>query len=315
MLSAEESKPTKDANLLEQIEKIKLKKDLPKQNYPIPPNVAGQIPVPQKLAAIQAYVEKLAYNYTGTNYFDVRKNRPLARIFETARSITRQALPIKCVEAVFLSAHLTQGIKEVERIPLAFKSSVGGQTYRHIVMAVKHNSKWGSLGLSRRRELYYKDLVFDSLGDLVLEFRRSYETVFHTVKRVRAGLLIPHEPVSGEYVCWNHISQKCSNEDMDALVQAFSEYGRSARRHYEQWKKLGGYVCGVVKKNPSSPARVRGSSGPPPVAGDGVIDNVVTSVSCVAGSESDSSDDVEVGDRVSSSSGDDSQTRVTFMSV
>ena len=60
------------------------------------------------LGVRRRYIEKLQYNFTGVNYFDIRKNRPMTRILETAREITRQALPIKCVEAVFLAAYLTQ---------------------------------------------------------------------------------------------------------------------------------------------------------------------------------------------------------------
>ena len=104
------------------------------------------------------------------------------RILETAREITRQALPIKCVEAVFLATYLTQGLRELERVPVSFKSQVDGNTYKHIILAVKHNSKWGAVGLSRRRELYFKEMTFDSLGELFLEFKRSYERVFHTLK-------------------------------------------------------------------------------------------------------------------------------------
>ena len=82
------------------------------------------------------------------------------RILETAREITRQALPIKCVEAVFLATYLTQvtlpragtliltltltltltyltqGLRELERVPVSFKSQVVGNTYTHITLAV-----------------------------------------------------------------------------------------------------------------------------------------------------------------------------------
>ena len=81
------------------------------------------------------------YNFTGVNYFDVRKHRPLGRILETGREITRQALPIKCVEAVFVATYLTHGVKELERIPMSFKSQVDGVTYKHIVLALKYNGK------------------------------------------------------------------------------------------------------------------------------------------------------------------------------
>ena len=155
-----------DAELEAAIAAIRGNKDLPRPPYPTLPNLNAPGSMQNKVLAVQTYIEKLQYNFTGVNYFDIRKNRPMTRILETAREITRQALPIKCVEAVFLGCYLTQGLRDLERVPISFKSQVDGNTYKHIVLAVKHNSKWGAIGLSRRRELYYKDLTFESLGEL-----------------------------------------------------------------------------------------------------------------------------------------------------
>ena len=58
-----------------------------------------------------------------------------------------------------------------------------------LISSVFSPLRWGSIGLSRRRELYYKEIGFDSLADLVLEFKRSYERVFHTLKRVKVRSL------------------------------------------------------------------------------------------------------------------------------
>ena len=198
-----------DAELEAAIAAIRATKDLPRPPYPNLPNLNGPGSMQTKVNSVQTYIEKLQYNFTGVNYFDIRKNRPMTyatwlelrssrtsagllltrlslaldrRILETAREITRQALPIKCVEAVFLATYLTQGLRELERVPVSFKSQVDGNTYKHIILAVKHNSKWGAVGLSRRRELYFKEMTFDSLGELFLEFKRSYERVFHTLK-------------------------------------------------------------------------------------------------------------------------------------
>ena len=184
--AAPSADPFAQSELDAAIAAIKGNKDLPRPPYPTLPNLSAPTPMQTKVQGVQSYIEKLSYNFTGVNYFDVRKQRPLGRILETAREITRQALPIKCVEAVFVATYLTQGLKDLERIPISFKSSVDGQSYKHIVLALKYNSKWGAVGLSRRRELYYKDLCYDSLADLFLEFKRSYERVFHTLKRVKA---------------------------------------------------------------------------------------------------------------------------------
>jgi len=210
-----------------------------------------------KVNSVQTYIEKLQYNFTGVNYFDIRKNRPMTRILETAREITRQALPIKCVEAVFLAAYLTQGLKDLERVPMSFKSQVDGNTYKHIVLAVKHNSKWGAVGLSRRRELYFKEMTYDSLGELFLEFKRSYERVFHTLKRVRVGLPMAHDAISGEPVCWSYLTTKCN--DVIAAEKLMAEHGRTAHRLHEQWRVEMKKTAANGQKPPAPPTR-EGSS-------------------------------------------------------
>lgn len=102
------------------------------------------------------------------------------------------------------------------------------------MLALKHNSKWGSIGLSRRRELYYKEIGFDSLADLVLEFKRSYERVFHSLKRVKVGLPMSHDVYAGEYVCWDFFVTKCA--DLPTATALLAEHGRTAHRLHEQWR-------------------------------------------------------------------------------
>ena len=83
-----------------------------------------------------------------------------------AKQIIRAALPIQCVEAVFLGCLLTAGLKGLDRVPLSFKSKHDSNTYRHIVLAVRYEGKWGALGISRRSKLMNKDIRFDSLSDM-----------------------------------------------------------------------------------------------------------------------------------------------------
>ncbi|ORY40458.1 hypothetical protein BCR33DRAFT_719441 [Rhizoclosmatium globosum] len=52
-------------------------------------------------------------------------------------------------------------------LALSFKSKCQGQTYRHIVLAVKHKGKVGALGLSRRVDLMDKPVQFDTIETLV----------------------------------------------------------------------------------------------------------------------------------------------------
>ena len=55
---------------------------------------------------------------------DLKKTEGMYRVSRTAKEIISQALPIKCVEACFLGAYLTVGVKGLTRLPIAFKSRV-----------------------------------------------------------------------------------------------------------------------------------------------------------------------------------------------
>ena len=43
-------------------------------------------------------MNQLSYNHTGTQFFETRPNSSMITLMETAKSIVREALPIKCVE-------------------------------------------------------------------------------------------------------------------------------------------------------------------------------------------------------------------------
>ena len=56
--------------------------------------------------------------------------------------------------------YLTNGISGLARFPISFKSSFNGNTYRHVVLGVYYNGRYGALGMSRRSDLMDKPLVF-----------------------------------------------------------------------------------------------------------------------------------------------------------
>ena len=45
------------------------------------------------------------YDYTGLQFFEIKKGRPLCRLMDVAKSIIRESLPIKCLEAVVLAMY------------------------------------------------------------------------------------------------------------------------------------------------------------------------------------------------------------------
>lgn len=113
-------------------------------------------------------------------------------------------MPIQCAEAVYMAIYLSTIIPQVDRVPLSFKSRLVGQNtvFRHIVLAVRYQGKWGALGLSRRRNLMWKEITYDSLYELVQDYKLSYESVFHELLAVYLGLPIPHDTLQNYPVKW-----------------------------------------------------------------------------------------------------------------
>ncbi|MBN3314985.1 VASH2 protein, partial [Atractosteus spatula] len=201
----------------EMVDKIRNAAYLPKTPVPSVPNFKPSMSVPDWLQAIQNYMKMLQYNHTGTQFFEIRKTRPLSGLMETAREMTRESLPIKCLEAVILGIYLTNGLTSVERFPISFKTQFSGNYFHHVVLGVYCNGRYGSLGMSRRADLMDKPLVFRTLSELVFDFEESYRRYLHTVKKVKIGLYVPHDPHVFQPIEWKYLvlnSSKVSREDM-----------------------------------------------------------------------------------------------------
>ena len=56
-----------DAELEAAIAAIRGNKDLPRPAYPTLPNLNSSASMSQKIVAVQTYIEKLSYNFTGVN--------------------------------------------------------------------------------------------------------------------------------------------------------------------------------------------------------------------------------------------------------
>lgn len=79
--------------------------DLPKIPIPSVPTFQPSTPVPERLEAVQRYIRELQYNHTGTQFFEIKKSRPLTGLMDLAKEMTKEALPIKCLEAVILGMY------------------------------------------------------------------------------------------------------------------------------------------------------------------------------------------------------------------
>ena len=168
-LEPKKLKKLSDEELGAMLHLVKGNTTLPTPAFPHPPAIGrdGSAPMSLRLRGIQQYIKSLEYNHTGTSYYKLRRDRGLQHVILTAKEIVREALPIQCVEAVFVATHLTTGMADLLRIPISFKSTADGNTYRHIVLAVRYGDKWGALGISRRDSLMWKDLQFSSLAELI----------------------------------------------------------------------------------------------------------------------------------------------------
>ncbi|KAJ1563615.1 Tubulinyl-Tyr carboxypeptidase 1, partial [Cladochytrium tenue] len=138
----------------------------------------------------ESYLDALGYNHVGAPFFKVNKAACVRDLADVAAGMVKFGLPIKCLEAVVLA------------ISISFKSTAGGEVFRHIVLGLRWNNLYGALGLSRRSDLMFKALRFVTLDELVAEFKRSYEKNGHQLLKVKLGAPITHDKESLEPVPW-----------------------------------------------------------------------------------------------------------------
>ncbi|XP_043860367.1 tubulinyl-Tyr carboxypeptidase 2 isoform X3 [Dromiciops gliroides] len=202
---------------------------LAKPSVPPVPNYRISMSIPEWLHAIQNYMKTLQYNHTGTQFFEIRKMRPLSGLMETAKEMTRESLPIKCLEAVILGIYLTNGQPSIERFPISFKTQFSGNYFHHVVLGIYCNGRYGSLGMSRRSDLMDKPLTFRTLSDLIFDFEDSYKKYLHTVKKVKIGLYVPHEPHSFQPIEWKQLVLNVTKMMRSDLRKELEKYARDLR--------------------------------------------------------------------------------------
>ena len=64
------------------------------------------------------------------------------------------------------------------------------------------NGKWGAIGLSRKNTLMYKPLKFETLGNLLTDYKNAYEECFHTLYYVYLGLPFGRDMYSQDEIQW-----------------------------------------------------------------------------------------------------------------
>uniref|UniRef100_A0A8C5EDJ0 Tubulinyl-Tyr carboxypeptidase 2-like n=1 Tax=Gouania willdenowi TaxID=441366 RepID=A0A8C5EDJ0_GOUWI len=211
------------------VQRIRNAAGLPKHPVPSIPTFKPSMSGSDWLQAIQNYMKALQYNHTGTQFFEIKKSRPLCGLMETAREMIRESLPIKCLEAVILGIYLTNGLTSVERFPISFKTQFSGHCFHHVVLGVCCNGRYGTLGMSRRQDLMDKPLSHRTLGELVSEFEKSYARYQHTLKKVKIGLYVPHDPHVFQPIEWKHLVLNSTRLSAAEMKKELEKHGRDMR--------------------------------------------------------------------------------------
>jgi len=185
----------------------------------------------QKLAAVQRYLNRLQYNHTGMQFFNIKKSRSITRLYETAKEMIKYSLPIKCLEAVVLSLYLTSNIKTISRFTIRFKTKSGKNTHKHIVLGIFHNSCYGALGLSRRKTLMDKPIKFTSLPELILDYKKCYEECFHTLVKVKLSPCLSPDLHSNDVITWNYFTLSVYKMTVQEIKQSLEKYSREMKKH------------------------------------------------------------------------------------
>ncbi|XP_027727676.1 tubulinyl-Tyr carboxypeptidase 2 isoform X2 [Vombatus ursinus] len=125
--------------------------------------------------------------------------------------------------------YLTNGQPSIERFPISFKTQFSGNYFHHVVLGIYCNGRYGSLGMSRRSDLMDKPLTFRTLSDLIFDFEDSYKKYLHTVKKVKIGLYVPHEPHSFQPIEWKQLVLNVTKMMRSDLRKELEKYARDLR--------------------------------------------------------------------------------------
>ncbi|XP_061757144.1 tubulinyl-Tyr carboxypeptidase 2 [Nerophis ophidion] len=213
----------------EMVDKIRNAAYLPKHHVPSLPTFKPSMSVQDWLVLVQNFMKALQYNHTGTQFFEIKKNRPLSGLMETAREMIRESLPIKCLEAVILGIYMTNGLMSLERFPISFKTHFSGHCFHHVVLGVYCNGRYGSLGMSRRPDLMDKPLIHRTLGELVAELESSYKRYQHILKKVKIGLYVPHDPHVCQSIEWKYLVLNAAKLGPQEMKRELEKHGRDMR--------------------------------------------------------------------------------------
>lgn len=203
------------------------------------PNLQGIFLIKNKIEIIQRFISSFQYNYTGQPYVKMNKSRGMSHISSCSKEIIRLGLPIQCIEAVFLGCFLTADLNGVDRLPLSFKSKCNDNSYRHIVLALRYENKWGAIGISRRSNLMYKEIEFNSFYDLIIEYKNSYNICGHRLVKIYIGLPFSHDVFCDMPIKWRVFKHTTYESDLHELKNKLDTYSLNMIKIFEFFRREG----------------------------------------------------------------------------
>lgn len=258
----------KEEEIRLQIDIIKRSNSLPSPPpSPILPNLQGITLTRHKIEIIQKFINSFQYNYTGQPFVKMNKSRGMSHISSCSKEIIRLGLPIQCIEAVFLGCFLTADLSGVDRLPLSFKSKCDDNSYRHIVLALRYENKWGAIGISRRSNLMYKEIEFNSFYDLIIEYKKSYSLCGHRLIKVYIGLPFSHDVFCDMPIKWRVLKHTTYDSDLPDLRIKLDNYSSNMLRIFEFFRREG-----VLPPSPKKKERIPSSiiPAPPPLSSSSI---------------------------------------------
>ncbi|RUS81749.1 hypothetical protein EGW08_010503, partial [Elysia chlorotica] len=193
------------------VRSIRNQPDLPQIPVPLAPlSFGAALTVQDRLKKVQDYMNELQYNHTGTQFYEIRKNRPVSGLMESAREMIREALPIKCLEAVILGLYPWRSFLLL-KIVFFFVS---------IVYQVK---------------LLFFFLLLQGLADLIFDFEHCYKQYWHEVKKVKVGLPVIHDQHSYEVISWKALMVSLDKTPRKEIIRDLDVHARRMKSLSKSW--------------------------------------------------------------------------------
>lgn len=150
---------------------------------------------------------------------------------------------------ITINSYLTNNMPTLERFPISFKTYFSGNYFRHIVLGVNFGGRYGALGISRREDLMYKTPTFRTLSDLIFDYEEAYQRCWHTLKKVKLGQYVSHDPHSVEQIDWKHSILDVEKLGREDFRKELERHARDMRLKVRSeglgtvvWRMLGSYL-------------------------------------------------------------------------